>query len=41
VGHVGAHLDVNVDKSAVGHGNAGFVRCDLFAVQLQRAGCQP
>jgi hypothetical protein len=32
VGHVGTHLDVNVDEASVGNGYTGFVSGDLFAV---------
>ena len=32
VGHVGAHLDVDVDEATVGDGDTGLVGGDLFAV---------
>ncbi len=32
VGHVGAHLDIDVDEAAVCDGYAGFVSRDFFAV---------
>ena len=39
VGHVGAHLDVDVDEAAVGHGHTSFVGGDLIAVGLHPAAC--
>ena len=32
VGHVGAHLDIDVDEDTVGDGYTGFDGGDLFAV---------
>ena len=32
VGHVGAHLDVDVDEAAISHGHAGLVGGDLLAI---------
>jgi hypothetical protein len=32
LGHFGAHLDVDVDETANGHGHTRFVRSDLFTV---------
>jgi hypothetical protein len=40
VRHVGAHLDVDVDEAAVGHGHAGLVGGDLLAVGRAAHGLQ-
>ena len=40
VGHVGAHLDVDVDEAAVRHRHAGLVGGDLFAVGRAAYGLQ-
>jgi hypothetical protein len=32
VGHVGAHLDVDVDEATVGHRHTGFLGTDFLAV---------
>jgi hypothetical protein len=32
VGHIGAHLDIDVDKAAVCDGHTRFVGSDLFAI---------
>ncbi len=40
VRHVGAHLDVHVDKAAVGHGHASLFGADFLAVGRAAHGLQ-
>ena len=40
MGHVGAHLDIDVDEPSVGYRSARFVNSDLFAVGAAAYGLQ-
>jgi hypothetical protein len=33
VGHIGAHMDVDINEAAAGHGHARFVGGNLFAIE--------